>query len=396
MVEFAGGVGQILAVERGGEQAAASGEHEAEIIGETFVNPQQVVLHGLLVVGGGEAGWAAILSVPGVRVFVRQQAGGKFARSVVDEGAFIHAAVVGFVMLEAEVRDVIAQRVEEVIVTIMMRAKKLLRLVDEISVMIPNFLRSVERGGAVGGDIHFRGRVLRQRNDLEIFTGNDGRIDQRRQRDGVEVNLVGALVGNRKRGAEFPALGKLQRSGVVDLVGLPALGIKQNLVPTDDGELGSGGGSGGESTFKGGGREEVEFGIDLAHAGGDFHMDGVAVEQVAAPFERGAVGLEKQSGEIDDGAVRSVLAGDPFGIVEGEVAGSGGNFQRGVEKLAGSGGGIHMNRDGGRIRAPAENRTECDAENPQDVCDFHYSFGPSMIGMTPTVPLMITTIARSE
>ena len=77
---------------------------------------------------------------------------------VVDEGAFVDAAVVGFVMLEAEVGDVIAQRVEEVIVAVVVGAEKLLRLVDQTLVVIPDFRGSVEGGGAVGGDVHFGGR----------------------------------------------------------------------------------------------------------------------------------------------------------------------------------------------------------------------------------------------
>ena len=70
-----------------------------------------------------------------------QQAGGHFARGVVDQGALVDAAVVGFVMLEAEVRDVIAERVEEMIVAVVMRAEKFLRLIDQILVVVPDFLR---------------------------------------------------------------------------------------------------------------------------------------------------------------------------------------------------------------------------------------------------------------
>ena len=126
-----------------------------------------------------------------------------------------------------------------------------------------------------------------------------------------------------KRSAELPSVGKFQAGGVVDVVGLVAFGIEQNLVPADDGELVGGGGAGGESAFEGGGRKEVEFGVDFVDAGGDFDVDGEAVEQVAAPFQSLAVGFEEfQSGEIGDGAVGSVFAGNPLGIVESEVAGS--------------------------------------------------------------------------
>ena len=54
-------------------------EHVAEVLGEAFVDPEQVVLHGLLIVAGGEARGAAVLAVPGVRELVRQQ------QAIVDE-----------------------------------------------------------------------------------------------------------------------------------------------------------------------------------------------------------------------------------------------------------------------------------------------------------------------
>src|SRR5215475_6572970 len=78
-----------------------------------------------------------------------------------------------------------------------------------------------------------------------------------------------------------------------------------------------------------------------------------------------------------------MLAGEPYGIVQSEVAGSVGDFQRSVEKLAGRGRGIDVNHDGGRVGAPTGNRADCDTENPQDFGDFHCSFGPSMIGVKP-------------
>ena len=78
-----------------------------------------------------------------MNVLVGQQAGRQFARGVVDQGALVDAAVVGFVMLESEVRDVIAEGVEEVIVAVVMRAEKFLRLIDEALVVVPDFLREL-------------------------------------------------------------------------------------------------------------------------------------------------------------------------------------------------------------------------------------------------------------
>src|SRR5579859_7480835 len=246
-------------------------------------------------------------------------------------------------MLEAEVSDVIAERIEEVVIAIVMRAEKLLGLLDEALVMVPGFLRGVESGGAVGGDVHFGDRVGGERDDLQKLSGDDGRVDERGERDGRELNFVGALAGDRKRRAKFPAVGQFEAGGVVDVVRPVAGGVEQDLVPTDDGQFVGGRGTSGESAFEGCGREEIEFGGDFSYASGDFDVESEAVEQIAAPFERLTSRAELQSGKIDDRAVGSVLAGDPLRVVEGEVAGSGGALQRSMENLARCGGGVDRN-----------------------------------------------------
>jgi hypothetical protein len=63
-------------------------------------------------------------------------------------------------------------------------------------------------------------------------------------------------------------------------------------------------------------------------------VEGEAVEQVAAPLQSFAAGEELESGQVDDGAVRRVLAGNPLGIIERQVSSAGGNFQLGVEDFA--------------------------------------------------------------
>src|SRR5579863_7821813 len=99
------------------------------------------------------------------------------------------------------------------------------------------------------------------------------------------MDFVGGLVSNGERSAEFPAVGNLQRSGVVDVVGLPSLGIEQDLVPTDDGELVGGRGAGGETALRSGGRKIIEFGGDFGGAGGNFDVDRPAIEQIAPPLQ---------------------------------------------------------------------------------------------------------------
>ena len=116
---------------------------------------------------------------------------------LIDKAAFLDAAVVRLMMLETEVSDVVAQRVEKMIVAIVVRAKKFLRLIDETPVVVPNFLRSFESCSAIGGNVHLGNGILRQRNDFQKFSGDYRRIDQCRKRNGVKVNFVSAVAGDR-------------------------------------------------------------------------------------------------------------------------------------------------------------------------------------------------------
>src|SRR5579863_2905080 len=161
-----------------------------------------------------------------------------------------------------------------------MRAEKLVGLLDQILVVVPHFLRRIQRGGAVGGDIHLGGRSMRQGHYFQEFSGDDRRVDQRGERSCGELNLIAALFRNRQGRSELPALRKFQAGREVDVVGFPSLGIEQDLVPTDDRHLGSGGRTGGESAFKSCGRKKIEFGVHFRCACRDFHVNGERSEQV--------------------------------------------------------------------------------------------------------------------
>ena len=189
VIEPGGDIGHIVAELLGRAQAAARAENIAEIGSEAFIDPKEIILHGLLVVGSGEVGGTAVFAVPRMYVLVGKQAGGEEALLGIDESALAAAAVVGFVMLEAKVRDVIAEAVEEMVVAEMLRAEELLGLVGEALVVIEEFGRGIERGGAVGGKIDFLGRIVAQGNTRKYSPGNHGRIDERGQRNGLEFNF---------------------------------------------------------------------------------------------------------------------------------------------------------------------------------------------------------------
>src|SRR5580698_11308037 len=67
------GVGEEFVILRGRDEAAARGEKRADKIGETFISPEQFILHRVLEVGCGNVGGAAEFSVPGMGKLVRQE-----------------------------------------------------------------------------------------------------------------------------------------------------------------------------------------------------------------------------------------------------------------------------------------------------------------------------------
>jgi site-specific recombinase len=103
---------------------------------------------------------------------MRKQASCKLALGFVHETALVDAAVIRFVMLQSEVRDVIAQAEQEMVIAIVMRAEKLVRLFDQILVVVPDFLRRGKGGGTVGGNVHLDERLVGKLDDLEEFAGD--------------------------------------------------------------------------------------------------------------------------------------------------------------------------------------------------------------------------------
>ncbi len=334
VVEAGGGVGEAVAELLGSPQAAARGEHVAEITGQTFVNPQQFALHRLLVIRRGKARGAAVLAVPRVDEFVRQQAGGELAKIGIDKRAQRHAIVAGLVVLEAAAAGHVGERNQEVIAAVVMRAEERSGFRHQTFVAVDEILRQIERGVGVGGDVEFLRRRTgrRKRNHAIVRTGDDGRIDERGQRNWREFDSVSGLAHHRQRSSEFPVWRKLERclEGVIG--GRLARGIERYQVPVEDHQLV--GGSGIEAAGAAAGRDVVEADLHAVGARGHVAVEGVHVDVVAMPRDGLAGGLEAQLNHIIDGPGGAMIAGEPLRVVEGERAGRGGNGETRMKDAA--------------------------------------------------------------
>jgi hypothetical protein len=112
--------------------ARARGEHEAQVLGEALVHPEELAIHRREVVARREPGGAAELSVPRVHVLVREQVRVIAAEVVVEPPALAAAVVARLVMLEPEVGDALGERDEEVVVAEVLAAEERMGLADEV------------------------------------------------------------------------------------------------------------------------------------------------------------------------------------------------------------------------------------------------------------------------
>ena len=91
---------------------------------KAFVDPEQIVLHGLLVIGRGEAHRSPIFAIPRMHILVRQQPREFDAKRFINQTALPCAIVAGFAVLETEMRDGVAECEQEVVVVVVRRPKQ--------------------------------------------------------------------------------------------------------------------------------------------------------------------------------------------------------------------------------------------------------------------------------
>ena len=144
-------------------------------------------------------------------------------------------------MLETEVGHMIAEGEQEVIVAIVPRAKELARFGDQVGHALLNLGADGERGFAVGDQIEFVVDRLAGRRDVDgaiVLAGDDRRIDEEFERDGLEGNVVAGLAC--RSGSEVPNFqpsGRISLASIGDLRRRRAGRIEDDLVPFEDDEL---------------------------------------------------------------------------------------------------------------------------------------------------------------
>ena len=106
---------------------------------------------------------------------MRQQPAQRHAGAGHEQRALRQPAVVRFMMFQAEVRHMIAEREQKMIVAIMARAKELARLGNQVGHLLLVLGAHVQRGFAVGHHVDFMVNRFARRREV------DGSDSTRRQ-----------------------------------------------------------------------------------------------------------------------------------------------------------------------------------------------------------------------
>src|SRR4051794_21486673 len=109
-------------------------------------------------------------------------------------------------VLQSEVRGVIAKGEQKIIVIEVTSAVERAGLGDQVLEMLNGLARGVESSGAVGSGIECVLQVAVEIELLKILAGENGRINQSGERDGRELEHVAATTAFQ-RGAVLPSCG---------------------------------------------------------------------------------------------------------------------------------------------------------------------------------------------
>ncbi len=165
----------------------------------------------------------------------------------------------------------------------------------------------------VGDDVERH--AVAERPGAEISAREHRAVDQIFVAGDAEAVAAARHLEPVERGGAGPAVGQDDLGLHGDLAGEPASGIEAHLFPLDVHHR-----RGDDDAAFGGARrrQEVEGDVDALHPLRHLDVEGVDVGRLARPDERLAARAGAEPRDLGDRPARGVLAGQPFGIEEGE------------------------------------------------------------------------------
>ena len=290
---------------------------------------------------------------------MRQQGEVPGRQVLVDQRALIQPIVAGQVMLEAEVRDVVAERQQEVIDRVVARPEQPAGFDDESIKLRLRLGIEFDRSRTFGGDmkIVLRARFAgRQFHRAEVKAGVERRIDEGLERNGRELDARTRARNDWQRRSVLPAVGQLQGGSHRDLRRRQSLRIENQLVPAQDRQVRSRRGARSETVDRGRRAQEVERDVHGRDARGNVDVEFEHVGRVAAPAERLAPRLDPEARDVRHRPRRAVLAGNPLRVLQRERACADRDLHPGVDDASVHFGGIDGEVDGS---GPVRGRQAC-------------------------------------
>ena len=216
-------------------------------------------------------------------------------------------------VLKSVLLNLIAQRVQEIVVVVVMRAVELVGLPYQVAVCLDMLGLQRQQLGPVGKQVHVHGDCGAR---IEIELGGvaarvQRTVDERFQRGALEARLRMVGRGGFKGRAKLPIDGQLQLHLSRDLPREIAGGVKHQFVPFDQHQLTA---HFQRADFAAGGREIIEVDVDRVRARLQIQAQREDIDRIALPGNRRSVGGDSDTAEPIDRAFRRVGAGQPLGI----------------------------------------------------------------------------------
>ena len=256
-------------------------------------------------------------------------------------------------MLQPDAAHTVGKREQKVVTIEMARAEQAIGLAHQIAVSADLLGASFELIGPVGEDIEDKRRAPAriEIDAADIAPCEQGRIDQGFQIGFGEARNLALGFGAVERGGERPIRGQKHARRDANARDIIARRIENDRVPLQVQHLPRGDNA---ALIGCGGREELKAQFECSRARRRIDVKGVDIHRVAPPSQQLAVGADFQPRKHIDRPARPVIAGQPFGIEQGDRAGPGNRhgFAH-AENAAGYVGRVHLKRDDSRIGAIA-------------------------------------------
>ena len=252
----------------------------------------------------------------------------------VDQSARPNAVVAGLMVLDSVVTDRVTQRVEEVILQVVMRAKKRVGFHDELAVRRRVLRRHFQVGCTIADHIdHVQWNFsCRHKLNLAIdLAGNQRRVHQHGERHRAKRDFpsLGGRGGQRR--SELPARGQTHGRRQFNRVGRNFVGIEHDLVPVEIKEVAGRGQPSPTCTVH---REQIELCLDLLHSGRHRHVEGIHFDRIAMPRKFLITSAKVQTSNVCDRPAGAVIARNPLGIDVHHISRRGRQRDRRVKNIS--------------------------------------------------------------